>query len=65
MHEYGNCTEVAKIIKMSRRSIQLWVDDFNEDGMEEIALNPPPGHHPHHPPEPFGGAERTVKNKTS
>jgi len=43
MHEVRNCTEVAKIIKMSERSVQLWIKDFNKEGLEGIALQSPPG----------------------
>jgi transposase len=46
MHELKNCTEVAKILKRSRRSIQLWVNAFNEGGLEEIIPNAPPGRPP-------------------
>jgi transposase len=43
MHEKRNCTEVAKTIKMSRRSVQLWVNAFNEEGIGGIIVNSPPG----------------------
>ncbi|MHA1150738.1 MAG: helix-turn-helix domain-containing protein [Promethearchaeota archaeon] len=43
MHEVKNCSKVAEIIKMSDRSVQLWVKSFNIDGLKGIALNSPPG----------------------
>lgn len=43
MHEKRNCGEVAKTIKMSTRSVQLWTNAFNEDGIEGIIIKSPPG----------------------
>lgn len=43
MHENRNCGEVAKTIKMSTRSVQLWVNTFNDEGIEGIIVNSPPG----------------------
>lgn len=43
MHEFMNCTLVAELIKKSRRTIQTWVNMFNEDGLEAIVPNTPPG----------------------
>lgn len=43
MHEKHNCGEVAKTIKMSTRSVQLWVNAFNDGGLEGIIVNTPPG----------------------
>ena len=42
MHEINNCTEVAHIVKKSSRSIQIWVNDFNEKGLEGIRVHSPP-----------------------
>ncbi len=42
MHEKRNCGEVAKTIKMSTRSVQLWVNAFNDEGIEGIIINSPP-----------------------
>jgi putative transposase len=42
MHEKHNCGEVAKTIKMSTRSVQLWVNAFNDEGIEGIIVNSPP-----------------------
>ncbi len=43
MHEFMNCTRVAELIKKSRRTIQIWVNMFNEGGLEAIIPNTPPG----------------------
>lgn len=43
MHELKNCIKVAEIIKMSDRSVQLWVKTFNKAGLKGIELNSPPG----------------------
>ena len=43
MHEFMNCTLVAELIKKSRRTIQTWVNMFNESGLEAIVPNTPPG----------------------
>ena len=43
MHEFQNCTKVAELVKKSRRTIQLWVNAFNEGGLEAIVPNTPPG----------------------
>jgi transposase len=43
MHEFMNCTLVAELIKKSRRTIQTWVNMFNERGLEAIVPNIPPG----------------------
>lgn len=43
MHEFKNCTRVAELLKKSRRTIQLWVNAFNEGGLEAIAPSSPPG----------------------
>lgn len=43
MHELKNCTRVAHLLKRSRKSIQLWVNAFNEGGIEGIVPNSPPG----------------------
>ena len=43
MHEVKDCTKVADIIKTSQRSVQLWINAFNERGLEGIALISPPG----------------------
>jgi len=31
MREYRNCTTVAELFKKSRRTIQLWINSFNEE----------------------------------
>lgn len=41
--EGNNCTEVAKIIKRSRRTILNWLNAFNESGLEGIVPIRPPG----------------------
>ena len=43
MHEFMNCKRVAELIKKFRRTIQIWVSMFNEDGLEAIIPNTPPG----------------------
>lgn len=43
MYELKNCTTVASFLKKSRRSIQLWVNYFNEGGLEALIPNRPPG----------------------
>ena len=43
MHEKLNCSEVAKTIKMSTRSVQIWVNAFNDEGIEGILIKSPPG----------------------
>ncbi len=43
MHEFMNCTTVAKLIKKSRKTIQTWVKTFNGGGLDAIAPNSPPG----------------------
>ena len=43
MQEFINCTKVAELIKRSRRTIQTWVNMFNEGGLEAIIPNVPPG----------------------
>jgi len=43
MQEFMNCTIVAELIKKSRRTIQTWANMFNEDGLEAIIPNTPPG----------------------
>jgi len=43
MYEFRNCTTVAELIKRSRRTIQTWVNRFNEGGLEAIIPNAPPG----------------------
>ncbi len=46
MHELGNCTHVAKLLKKNRRTIQLWINTFNKGGLEAIVPNSPPGRPP-------------------
>lgn len=43
MIELQNCTKVAALIKKSRRTVQTWVNIFNEGGLEVIAPESPPG----------------------
>lgn len=43
MHEFKNCTVVAELVKKSRKAIQLWVNAFNEGGLENIVPSAPPG----------------------
>ncbi len=43
MYELKNCTKVAKLLKRSRRTIQLWVTVFNEGGINALIPNTPPG----------------------
>ena len=43
MYELQNCTTVAELVKKSRKTIQLWVNAFNEEGLEAIVPNTPPG----------------------
>jgi len=43
MIEVRNCTEVAKLIKKSRKTVQTWVRIFNEGGLEAIVPDSPPG----------------------
>lgn len=43
MHELGNCTKVASIVKKSRVTIQSWVNAFNSGGLEAIVPKTPPG----------------------
>ncbi len=43
VHELINCTLVAELIKKSRRTIQTWVNMFNEGGLETLVPNTPPG----------------------
>ncbi|MEE9376405.1 MAG: winged helix-turn-helix domain-containing protein [Candidatus Lokiarchaeia archaeon] len=42
-NKFKNCTKVAEIIKKDRRSVQLWINAFNEGGLEAIVLNSPSG----------------------
>ena len=43
MHEFQNCTTVAELVKKSRTTIQSWVKTFNEEGIQAIVPNTPPG----------------------
>ena len=43
MHEFQNCTTVAKLVKKSRTTIQSWVKAFNADGIDAIVPNSLPG----------------------
>lgn len=43
MIELKNCTIVAELLKRSRKTIQLWVNAFNEGGIERIVPGKPPG----------------------
>lgn len=36
MHEFKNCTEVAKILKRDRSTIQKWVRKFNDGGLRAL-----------------------------
>jgi hypothetical protein len=42
VHEFGNCTMVAKSVKRSRKIIQNWVNAFNDGGLDEVVPNLPP-----------------------
>lgn len=46
MHELKNCAKIAEIIKRSQKSIQSWVNAFNEGGLEGIVPGKPPGRPP-------------------
>lgn len=41
--EGKNCTEVAKVLKRSRRTILNWLHAFNDGGLDGIVPNIPPG----------------------
>jgi transposase len=43
MYEFQNCTIVAELIKRSRRTIQTWVNMFNDGGLDAMVPNLPPG----------------------
>lgn len=43
MYEFKNCTKVAELLKRSRKTIQLWINAFNEGGLKELVLGKPPG----------------------
>ena len=43
MHEFQNCTKVARLIKRNRKSIQLWVNAFNKGGIASLTPKSPPG----------------------
>ena len=43
MHELKNCSKIAVLLKRSRKSIQLWVNVFNEGGLGALVPNSPPG----------------------
>lgn len=43
LHELGNCTKVAKLVKRSRRTIQNWIHAFNNGGLKGLVPNHPPG----------------------
>ncbi len=43
MHEFKNCTKVAELLKRSRKTIQLWVNTFNEGGLKALVPGKPPG----------------------
>ncbi|MBD3212669.1 MAG: helix-turn-helix domain-containing protein, partial [Candidatus Lokiarchaeota archaeon] len=43
MREFKNCTTIAELIKKSRKTIQTWVKLFNEEGLEGMVPNTPPG----------------------
>ena len=43
MHEIQNCTQVAELMKRDRKTIQIWVKKFNEDGLENLVPRTPPG----------------------
>ena len=43
MLEFHDCMTVAELVKKSQRTIQLWVNAFNEGGLESIVPNSPPG----------------------
>ena len=43
MIEFKNCTIVAELIKRSRKTIQMWVNAFNEGGIDGIRPEKPPG----------------------
>lgn len=53
MHEIGNCTTVASIVKRSRATLQFWVNAFNDGGLEGIKLKKPPGR-----PSRLSGAQK-------
>jgi len=43
MLEFKNCSIVAELMKKSRKTIQTWVKLFNEEGLEGMVSNTPPG----------------------
>ena len=43
MREFQDCKMVAELVKKSQRTLQLWVNAFNESGLEAIMPNSPPG----------------------
>ena len=43
MIEFKNCTIVAELLKRSRKTIQIWVNVFNEGGIDDIVPGKPPG----------------------
>ena len=43
MHELRNCTKVSDIIKKSGKTIQNWVNIYNNNGIEGIIPRSPPG----------------------
>lgn len=43
LSEGKNCTQVAKTIKRSRRTVLNWLNAFNKGGLGAVVLNPPPG----------------------
>jgi len=43
MSEFKDCKTVAELVKRSQKTIQNWVNAFNEGGIEGIIPNKPPG----------------------
>ena len=43
LSEGKNCTQVARTLKRSRRTVLNWLNAFNKEGLDGIVPNPPPG----------------------
>lgn len=43
MHDFTDCVKVAELLQKSSRTIQTWVNLFNNGGLEALIPKPPPG----------------------
>jgi transposase len=43
MHDFNNCVKVAELLQKSSRTIQTWVNLFNNGGIEALIPHSPPG----------------------